>query len=58
MPRIVFVEPDGTRREINAPLGHSLPLSLARRDMSRLYKGDAPCNPIEIGPDRRFTYGA
>ncbi len=24
MPRIVFVEPDGTRREINAPLGHSL----------------------------------
>lgn len=24
MPRIVFVEPDGTRREVNAPLGHSL----------------------------------
>ena len=24
MPRMVFVEPDGTRREVDAPLGHSL----------------------------------
>jgi 2Fe-2S ferredoxin len=24
MPRMVFVEPDGARREVNAPLGHSL----------------------------------
>lgn len=24
MPRMVFVEPDGTRREVDAPLGYSL----------------------------------
>ena len=24
MPRMVFIEPDGTRREVEAPLGHSL----------------------------------
>jgi 2Fe-2S ferredoxin len=24
MPRMVFIEPDGTRREVDAPLGHSL----------------------------------
>ena len=24
MPRMIFVEPDGTRREVDAPLGHSL----------------------------------
>ncbi len=24
MPRMVFVEPDGTRREVDAPVGHSL----------------------------------
>ncbi len=24
MPRLVFVEPDGTRRDVDAPLGHSL----------------------------------
>ena len=24
MPRMIFIEPDGTRREVDAPLGHSL----------------------------------
>lgn len=24
MPYVVFIEPNGTRREVNAPLGHSL----------------------------------
>ncbi len=56
MPRIVFVEPDGTRREVNAPLGHSL-LHIAwdnNIDIEGACEGAMACSTCHIIVDREW----
>ncbi len=56
MPRIVFVEPDGTRREVNAPLGHSL-LHIAwdnNIDIEGACEGAMACSTCHVIVDREW----
>ena len=50
MPRMVFVESDGNRREVNAPLGHSL-LQIAwdnGLDMEGACEGAMACSTCHV----------
>ena len=50
MPRMTFVEPDGTRREVEAPLGHSL-LQIAwdnKIDIEGACEGAMACSTCHI----------
>lgn len=50
MPSIVFVEPDGTQREVNAPLGHSL-LQIAwdnKIDIEGACEGAMACSTCHV----------
>ena len=50
MPRMVFVEPDGTRREVDAPLGHSL-LQIAwdnKIDIEGACEGAMACSTCHV----------
>ena len=50
MPSMVFVEPDGTRREVNAPLGHSL-LQIAwdnKIDIEGACEGAMACSTCHV----------
>ncbi len=50
MPRVIFVEPDGTRREVDAPLGHSL-LQIAwdnKIDIEGACEGAMACSTCHV----------
>jgi ferredoxin, 2Fe-2S len=50
MPRMIFVESDGNRREVNAPLGHSL-LQIAwdnGLDMEGACEGAMACSTCHV----------
>ena len=50
MPRMVFVEPDGTRREVDAPLGYSL-LQIAwdnKIDIEGACEGAMACSTCHV----------
>jgi 2Fe-2S ferredoxin len=50
MPRMVFVEPDGTRREVDAPVGHSL-LQIAwdnKIDIEGACEGAMACSTCHV----------
>ena len=50
MPHIVFVEPDGARREVEAPLGHSL-LQIAwdnKIDIEGACEGAMACSTCHV----------
>ena len=50
MPRMTFVEPDGTRREVEAPLGHSL-LQIAwdnKIDIEGACEGAMACSTCHV----------
>ncbi len=50
MPRIVFVEPDGARREVDAPLGHSI-LQIAwdnKIDIEGACEGAMACSTCHV----------
>lgn len=50
MPKIVFVERDGTRREVEAPLGHSV-LEIAHRhgiDIEGACEGSLACSTCHV----------
>ena len=56
MPRMVFVEPDGTRREVDAPLGHSL-LQIARDndiDIEGACEGAMACSTCHVIATREW----
>jgi 2Fe-2S ferredoxin len=50
MPRMIFVEPDGTRREVDAPVGHSL-LQIAwdnKIDIEGACEGAMACSTCHV----------
>jgi len=50
MPRMIFVEPDGNRREVDAPLGHSL-LQIAwdnKIDIEGACEGAMACSTCHV----------
>jgi len=50
MPRMIFVEPDGTRREVDAPIGHSV-LQIAwdnRIDIEGACEGAMACSTCHV----------
>ena len=50
MPRMIFVEPDGARREVDAPLGHSL-LQIAwdnKIDIEGACEGAMACSTCHV----------
>lgn len=50
MPRVVFIEPNGERREVNAPLGHSL-LQIAwdnKIDIEGACEGAMACSTCHV----------
>jgi len=50
MPRMIFIEPDGTRREVDAPLGHSL-LQIAwdnKIDIEGACEGAMACSTCHV----------
>jgi len=50
MPKMVFVEPDGTRREVDAPVGLSV-LEIARRhdiDIEGACEGSLACSTCHV----------
>jgi 2Fe-2S ferredoxin len=56
MPRIIFVEPDGTRREVDAPLGHSL-LQIAwdnKIDIEGACEGAMACSTCHVIVEREW----
>jgi 2Fe-2S ferredoxin len=56
MPRIVFIETDGTRREVEAPLGASV-LEVARRhgvDIEGACEGSLACSTCHVIVDAEW----
>ncbi|MFT5180575.1 MAG: 2Fe-2S ferredoxin [Alphaproteobacteria bacterium] len=56
MPRIIFVEPDGTRREVDAPLGHSV-LQIAwdnKIDIEGACEGAMACSTCHVIVEREW----
>src|ERR1700726_629790 len=56
MPRLVFVERDGTRREVDAPLGLSL-LEIAKRndiDIEGACEGSLACSTCHVIVDQEW----
>ncbi len=50
MPRMIFIEPDGNRREVEAPLGHSL-LQIAwdnKIDIEGACEGAMACSTCHV----------
>ncbi len=50
MPRMIFIEPDGNRREVEAPLGHSL-LQIAwdnKIDIDGACEGAMACSTCHV----------
>jgi ferredoxin, 2Fe-2S len=50
MPKMIFVERDGTRREVDAPLGHSV-LAIAHRheiDIEGACEGSLACSTCHV----------
>ena len=50
MPRLVFIEPDGTRRDVDAPLGLSV-LEIAQRndiDIEGACEGSLACSTCHV----------
>ena len=50
MPRLVFIEPDGTRRDVDAPLGLSV-LEIAQRndiDIEGACEGSMACSTCHV----------
>ena len=58
MPRLVFIEPDGTRKEVEAPLGLSI-LEIAHRngiDIEGACEGSMACSTCHVIVDPEW-YG-
>lgn len=56
MPKMVFIERDGTRREVDAPLGLSV-LEIAHRndiDIEGACEGSLACSTCHVIVDRRW----
>lgn len=54
MPRMIFVEPDGTRRAVDTPLGHSV-LQIAwdnKIDIEGACEGAMACSTCHVVVDR------